>query len=375
MASHFSDFGFEVTESNYHEFLDSIIHKNNYVKRVNYNKRSYVVSVFNNTNEIWLPLVNEELLSEPALHISGASPLIVDNCIRLKGNEYNSLDSIEARLFPLIIDNPTAAFNSKFIKNAKYIAQIGALPHQIEIYKTIEDFHKKNPKLNDRSFIPAGAFPKNPQAIGIISGYIRNLKLVKNPISGKEFYSFIIDTIEFEAACSADKSLFNIEPKNGYIVFGEFWMTGKLFKAFEGHQFGNLKRIDNKKDSKIKTINDLFEYLMKAYSKDTAHLACQSSWVKSDPTYGQCAIVSMIVNKMFGGDIRKLKFEDGNTHYFNFINGHTYDLTSMQFDLYNIELDYSKFIKVDASYCGKNQNTMERYNKLVHNLEKVVGAK
>jgi hypothetical protein len=119
----------------------------------------------------------------------------------------------------------------------------------------------------------------------------------------------------------------------------------------------------------ITTLDDLFGKLLKCWDKSTAYPSCQKDYDNAnDPTYGQCAITAMIVNDLFGGTIHKIKVDNGGTHYFNKINGEYVDLTSDQFDLYNIDIDYEPNEKIDITYCGKNADTLKRYKILKNRL-------
>ena len=69
---------------------------------------------------------------------------------------------------------------------------------------------------------------------------------------------------------------------------------------------------------------------------------------------------------MFGGTIHKVKIDGGGTHYFNMIKDHYIDLTCDQFDLYDIPLEYDCNETIPREYCGKNLNTLKRYQLLVH---------
>lgn len=44
------------------------------------------------------------------------------------------------------------------------------------------------------------------------------------------------------------------------------------------------------------------------------------------------------------------------------------DLTSEQFGLYSIKVNYEPNQTVDRKYCGKNKNTNDRYQMLVNNI-------
>ena len=55
---------------------------------------------------------------------------------------------------------------------------------------------------------------------------------------------------------------------------------------------------------------------------------------------------------------------------FNKINNHYIDLTSDQFELYNIPLKYEPNEEVPREYCGKNADTLKRFNLMVDLLNK-----
>ena len=132
----------------------------------------------------------------------------------------------------------------------------------------------------------------------------------------------------------------------------------------------NTKQIvRNKASSKINSINELFDYLLDVWCKETTYPSCQKDFDKdNDPTYGQCAITATLVHDMFGGSIHKIRVNGGGTHYFNKINGHYIDLTSDQFDLYNIPVQYEPNQEVPREYCGKNVDTANRYKLLIQLL-------
>ena len=75
---------------------------------------------------------------------------------------------------------------------------------------------------------------------------------------------------------------------------------------------------------------------------------------------------------MFGGIIHKIRVSGGGTHYFNKINEHYIDLTSDQFDLYNLYVDYSNNEIVKREYSGKNADTLKRYKLLVQAIDNKV---
>lgn len=139
--------------------------------------------------------------------------------------------------------------------------------------------------------------------------------------------------------------------------------------TYYGHEYANeIIRIKGS-NKIIKSIDELFDILLKSWCKKTAFPSCQSDYdFKNDPSYGQCAITAVIVYDMFGGTIHKVKFSNGGTHYFNKINGHYIDLTSDQFTLYNLPVDYEHNEEVPRQYCGKNADTAKRLKLLISQI-------
>lgn len=113
------------------------------------------------------------------------------------------------------------------------------------------------------------------------------------------------------------------------------------------------------------TIELLKEYLLKVYSKDTCYSKCIDNWNMDNPTLGHCAIVSLLVNDYFGGDIYKIKV-DGISHYFNIINNQIIDLTSSQF---NRDIDYTNRELKTRKEVLNSEETKYRYNLLKKRLE------
>ena len=120
-----------------------------------------------------------------------------------------------------------------------------------------------------------------------------------------------------------------------------------------------------KSNTSVRTLDDFFELLMKCWCKETAYPSSQADYdYNNDPTYGQCAVTATLVHDVFGGTIHKIRVDGGGTHYFNKINDHYIDLTSDQFDLYDIPLSYEPNQELTREFCGKNVNTNARFELL-----------
>ena len=144
--------------------------------------------------------------------------------------------------------------------------------------------------------------------------------------------------------------------------------SGRPISYYGREYTQDIQRKDGK-DHMIHSIDKLFYVLLDAWSKDTAYPSCQKDYdYENDPTYGQCAITATLVYDMFGGTIHKIRTGGGGTHYFNKINNHYIDLTSDQFDLYNIPVDYESNEVVLRKYCATNADTRKRYRQLLDSV-------
>ena len=88
-------------------------------------------------------------------------------------------------------------------------------------------------------------------------------------------------------------------------------------------------------------LDRLEKILNNLYSKETCYPECRDQWNNDNKTLGHCAIVALLINDYFGGDICKIKVND-ISHYFNHINDKIIDFTASQFKIDKI--DYSDYI-------------------------------
>lgn len=137
--------------------------------------------------------------------------------------------------------------------------------------------------------------------------------------------------------------------------------------SFYGDEYADLKPING--DERFANLGEYYEILRKCWRRETAAPGAQAEWVPEDPSYGQCAITSMLVHDVFGGEIYKIRVDGGGTHYFNKIDGHYIDLTREQFDLYDIPVADEPNELVAREYCGKNPDTQKRFETLRQNVE------
>lgn len=121
-----------------------------------------------------------------------------------------------------------------------------------------------------------------------------------------------------------------------------FAKSGREITYF-GNEFGDLPVKNTSLNPKIKTLDDLFYALINSFSMETIHSSHRAEYnIDNDPTFCHCTLTSIIVFDFFGGEIITIKIPGGSVHHLNKIDGHIIDLTSDQFTVRNVTLDYSE---------------------------------
>lgn len=108
-------------------------------------------------------------------------------------------------------------------------------------------------------------------------------------------------------------------------------------------------------------IEQLKQILLKSWDKDTCNPYQKEEWNKDNPSLGQCAITSLIVNDIFGGKIMRCMSPSGS-HYYNIVNDERIDLTVDQF--LGEFPQYENSEERTREYLLSNEDTKKRYSLL-----------
>ena len=116
-------------------------------------------------------------------------------------------------------------------------------------------------------------------------------------------------------------------------------------------------------------IKELKQLLYYSWEKETCSPGLKNEWNKENPSLGQCAITSLIVNDFFGGKIMRCMASSGS-HYYNSIEDELIDLTVEQF-LGEIP-NYDNGEERTREYLLSNEDTKNRYKQLLYNLKQSI---
>ena len=112
-----------------------------------------------------------------------------------------------------------------------------------------------------------------------------------------------------------------------------------------------------------RSLIELKHFLFSSYQKDTAYSSCAEEWSHNNPTRGQCAITSMLVYELFGGEIQRgYNMKEKEWHYWNVIDGIVYDFTIDQYKDNN--LSFESIQRVNFYSLLENIDTKRRYELL-----------
>lgn len=101
--------------------------------------------------------------------------------------------------------------------------------------------------------------------------------------------------------------------------------------------------------------------LRRAWGGDTS---ADESWTPENPELGQCAVTALIVQDLFGGELKRT-VANGVSHYYNSIGGEDVDLTRAQFDE---PLILEEPAVRERAYVLSFPITADRYNRLLKRL-------
>jgi hypothetical protein len=109
-------------------------------------------------------------------------------------------------------------------------------------------------------------------------------------------------------------------------------------------------------------VYELLRILENAWCAETA----MGEW--KVPSMNQCAVTSLVVQDFFGGRILRCEMTDGDSHYWNEIDGEDIDLTQKQF-LYIKPQPKKETTEIRTrQYILSYPNTMKRYGILLQRV-------
>lgn len=161
----------------------------------------------------------------------------------LDGRLVGTIVSEDAYGCPIVFDVPDfRQYATRLTLPTRAKLQLAALPYEFNASPTEDAFQADqssmlgSAKLAAESFIPSGMFKPNgdstepPTAQAVLTGRILASERRINSFSGLPFHALVIKTLGGVIDMAVDPEFVPTEPVVGGIVFGSFWLTGRILE-------------------------------------------------------------------------------------------------------------------------------------------------
>lgn len=161
----------------------------------------------------------------------------------LDGRLVGSIASEEASGCPIVFDVPDfRQYAARLTLPTRVRCQIAAFPHEFTALPSEDAFRADQaaklggPGMAAEAFIPSGTFRPGgesiepPEAQAVLSGRILAAEQRINSFSGRPFYSLSVKTLGGVIDMPVDPHLVSSAPVVGGVVFGSFWLSGRLLE-------------------------------------------------------------------------------------------------------------------------------------------------
>ncbi len=197
--------------------------------------------------ELWVQAdVREQFLGINP-HFVGRSALDVSLIAAIHRREESVLDGAfhgwvapdedgESGLYPILFDSPCALMHADLVFPHRVQVQVAALPHQVQLFPSRELYDSgaiDAPGFAAQSFVPSGLFgePDEPEAVAVMTGVIAEVELRTNALTGASFWWLLVESLGGTFDVVAAKDDFAETPVEGGVIYGTFWLTGRLLPA------------------------------------------------------------------------------------------------------------------------------------------------
>lgn len=103
-----------------------------------------------------------------------------------------------------------------------------------------------------------------------------------------------------------------------------------------------------------------------SWEKRTCYKDSKKKWTFDKPYIGQCAVTALVVNDLLGGDIMKVKV-NGESHYYNVVDGDIIDYTRKQYE--DGLINYADGKLAYRARILRDLDTRSRYYMLLQNVK------
>lgn len=244
--SHLSNVGFPIdTQDQFVELIEKVLPLGNDIKT---DRGVYIQFCDSSNAELHIQIDNqgEGLGANPHFNGSSRTTIKLETTVTRPSSSIldgaysgwvlpDNLDAANSGSYPIVFDVPNFYTLNSIQLPAMREVQIAAFAHKISVYSSKEAFQNSGlHNLGIRSFIPSGTFTPDgktidpPESLAIITGTVVDCEEKTNSLTQSKFHWMLVDSYDaqFDVVCDIDQ--LPRPPKNGDIVSGSFWLSGKV---------------------------------------------------------------------------------------------------------------------------------------------------
>lgn len=252
MANHFSAIGLVVRTPD--EYIQSMLRAAETGELIETAEGQYILWQAGNGAELWVQVDSDGEIVGANPHFAGNSVMQVRLTERLKRFYDSSLDgafrgwanpdaasgTIEEGDYPFVFDAPDYRLHDEVTLPAIRDVQLAAFAHELLAFESEKSYYRsqegKEVKFAAESFIPTGLFVPSgedeqstqvPLARALLTGRVIQLARLAGD-EGASFYWAKVRTLGGEVDMVADTEIVEGEIREGGIVQGTFWLSGRL---------------------------------------------------------------------------------------------------------------------------------------------------
>jgi hypothetical protein len=247
MASHLSTIGF--TTENEEEIEELILKACEKGKTIKTQEGEYIKWALSGGIEVYVLLDNRNTVVGFNPHFAGTARMKVGLTERVKrpgeseleGAFHGWADPLDTDPtngeYPFVFDLPDFRTYDHISLPSIITAQIAAFAHELSVYPDDKAFEESQPddiKFAPESFVPSGIFQSDDensdanQSFAMIAGHVLETSMLINPFSNAEFYWSKVRTLGGELDALSDPEVLNGKLLPGAVVYGTFWLSGRL---------------------------------------------------------------------------------------------------------------------------------------------------
>lgn len=143
----------------------------------------------------------------------------------------------DAGLYPFAVSVPDFLLvRDKVLVSSIIELQVSAFADTMQCFLDDEEFQRRavapdDSQLSSEAFIPVGVLDAGgtrPVAEVTLTGHVLSAEIRENPVSGRKFHALTVQTLGGLLDAVADPSLTTGLPQVGGVVYGTFWLSGRL---------------------------------------------------------------------------------------------------------------------------------------------------